>query len=561
MLATTADTATQGVPATTEDPAVDSPRGSRGLARPLVLLPIILIVGLLLRALGVMWGLPFQLHPDEWVIFDGAIDMAKRNSFEPQLFLRPDHVEIKLSYLAYVAYGVVQGAPVDVLAAADMTPFIAISRSITVAIGVATIALAYIVGRRFSPAAGLVAAVLFALFPPFIEHSHYATPDVPLTFAVLVVAWGGMRYLASPTWVNLLIMSAGVAVSVGIKYPGAIGASMIAIVVIIAAARSRRWIQILTRGAGSIGAVIGFLFLISPVLFSNVYGVFTAIKQESRTTHVGADGLGWWGNLRYYVETFAASGGLVLILFGVIGAVWAVRRRRLDTVPLAIGAIYWVALSAVPLHWARWALPMYISALMFSAIGIVVTARYLWARRGATTTVLRAIFVVLVGVSALNLVIGAAVWTVRYATSDTRVIAKSLFERYGVTDQNTIAEGYTPLSPGAPRAIFDDFSIVDGTLTLSDTVVDADSKLYVMISAGMYKRYLGDEQYADEQEFYRLLEEQFPVVDAVDPGPVVSFSEFELVNIVHGLQYLVGAGSNGPPGPRIVLYEIPPSAE
>ena len=38
------------------------------------------------------------------MIVEGAIDMVKRHSFEPSFYYRPDHVEIQLSYLAYMAY-------------------------------------------------------------------------------------------------------------------------------------------------------------------------------------------------------------------------------------------------------------------------------------------------------------------------------------------------------------------------------------------------------------------------------------------------------------------------
>lgn len=533
---------------------------ARAITHPFVVLTIIVAVGVVLRALGVAWGLPFRLHPDEWVIFEGAIDMAKRNSFEPQLFLRPDHVEIKLSYLAYVVYGAVQHSPVDVLAAADMTPFIVISRSITVALGAITIGLAYVVGRRFSPAVGLVSAGLFALLPPYIVHAHYATPDVPLTLAVLVVAWGGMRYLERPNWPNLLLMSAAVSVSIGIKYPGAIGAVMIAIAVIVAAARSRRWGQILTRGVGSALGVVGFLFIISPVLFTNVYGVVDAIRTESRSTHLGSDGLGWAGNLHYYVNTFVQSGGYILALFAVVGVVWTIRRRAVAAIPLSVGAVYWVALSSVPLHWGRWALPMYITPLLFAAIGIVMTATFLWRRRARWTPWLRSTFVLLVAVSATNLATNAAVWTVRYVTNDSRVEALHRFAPYALTERNTITEGYTPLRPDRSTRIFTHFRVEDGVLKIDDDVRDRKEKRYVMISSGMYGRFEADPRYADEQEFYRLLDEQFPVVDTVQPGSFYEPSAIEVLNTWRGIGYLLTADSTQPPGPRIVLYEIPESA-
>ena len=554
-----ADRGTERRPTSVEAPRRRGRRRPR--VHPLVILGVILLVGLVVRALGVAWGLPFHLHPDEWVIFEGAVDMAKRNSFEPQLFFRPDHVEMKLSYIAYAAYAALRHAPVEVLAAADLTPFVAISRSITVVLGVATIALAYVVGRRFGTAVGLVAAALFALLPTFVEHSHFATPDVPLTLTVLVVVWGAMRYLSAPTWPNLLIMSAGVALSIGIKYPGAIGASMIAIVVIIAAVRSRTPLQIVTRGAGSIGAVVVLLFLISPVLFTNVSGVVAAIRNESRTTHLGADGLGWAGNLAFYVDSFAQSGGYILVVFALIGAVWAIRRRSLEAVPLTIGAIYWIALSSVPLHWGRWALPMYVTPLLFAAIGFVVAARFLWTHQGRWVVALRAGFSVVVALALASLSIGAAAWTARYASSDTRVVALDAFAEYGPTARNTVAEGYTSIEPEAPRGIFRDFVIEDGTLVLAEGVEDRDEKRYVMLSSGIYGRYQDDDRYAEEQEFYRLLNEQFEVLETVDPGPFFSPSPIEPLNVMRALEYLVGVGSHGAPGPRIVLYEIPASAQ
>ena len=67
-------------------------------------LTVIILGGAVARFIGGGWGLPLELHPDEWVIVQGAIDMAKQHSFEPPYFLRPDHVEMQLSNLAYLAY-------------------------------------------------------------------------------------------------------------------------------------------------------------------------------------------------------------------------------------------------------------------------------------------------------------------------------------------------------------------------------------------------------------------------------------------------------------------------
>ena len=61
----------------------------------------------------------------------------------------------------------------------------------------------------------------------------------------------------------------GVSVATAIKYPGALGAIMIAVTVIVSGVQARAWGRILWHGAAAIAAVVGFLFVISPVLFTN----------------------------------------------------------------------------------------------------------------------------------------------------------------------------------------------------------------------------------------------------------------------------------------------------
>ena len=167
-------------------------------------LTAIILGGAVVRLVGGSWGLPLDLNSDEWVIVNGALDMAKRHSFEPPYFFRPDHVEMQLSNLAYLAYShLFHGSSPETVYASDPAPFILISRTITGCFGVAMIAIAYLIGKRFTRVIGVLAAFLVAFFPPFVDHSHFATPDVPLTFAFMIVILACMRYLTSPSWGNL----------------------------------------------------------------------------------------------------------------------------------------------------------------------------------------------------------------------------------------------------------------------------------------------------------------------------------------------------------------------
>lgn len=544
-----------------------SARGERQLAWPdlrrmlrlnwvAIALTVIILGGAIARFLGGNWGLPLEFHPDEWVIVDGAIDMAKRHSFEPPFYFRPDHVEMKLSYLAYVTYAALfHGSSAESAYASNSAPFILISRTITACFGVAMIVVAYLIGKRFTRAIGVLAAFLVAFFPMYVDESHFATPDVPLSLTLMIVILGCMRYLDSPTWGNLLLASLGVSVSIAIKYPGALGAIIIAITVVTGAVRARAWSRILVHGAAALAAVGGFLFAISPVLFTNIHVVVSAMTAEAGGSALGADGLGWSGNMGFYAETFATTVGIILLVCFALGVLWSVRMRLVQSLPLWLGAVYWVIVSALPLHWPRWGLPMYLTPLLIAPIGAYYSFRYLldrgaahWLRWGA---------VGLGAVMTANLIVGSVAATANYRSPDTRTVATKYFAVRGVDKTNTIFEGYTPLSPGAPGLIFNAFKVINGRLMIRSKDHVRSRIRYVVLSSFIYGRYKADPKYAARQKFYAMLNEQFPLLTTFDPATRGKAIVLEITNIWNALDFVGQVARGGLGGPTIKLYEIP----
>ncbi|WP_150307185.1 glycosyltransferase family 39 protein [Planctomonas psychrotolerans] len=511
----------------------------------------VVLLGVVLRLAGLAWGLPMRLHSDEGVIVTGALDLAERNSFEPSMYFRPDHFEIQLSYLAYTAYSyLATGSPVEVAYAANPAVFLLISRSITAVFGIVMIVLAYVIGRRFSRSTALIATALFALFPPFVEHSHYATPDIPLTAALMGVVLACMTYLERPRYPSLLVACAATAIAITIKYPGALASVLIAVVVILAAVRDRAILRIVRHGFVALFAVLAFVFLISPVLFTNISAVMAAIGSESRSVHAGADGLGWGGNLLFYAKSYVGTSGILLLIASALGVFAAVRLRLRQAIPLMLGGAFWVILSAVPLHWERWGVPMFTTPLLFAAIGIPYAfsflARQRWARGWRTpVTVVAA---VLVGG---NLALGSAAVIARFLAVDTRVASAPMLETRGVDETNAIFGGYTPLLPDGPKTIFDELVPVDGELA----AVDPDDR-FVVISSCMYDRYFAEEKYETEQNFYAQLESAFTVeldLVAVDPWTGVAVEPLNMYRAAEVIgDYLAGGMS----GCDIRLYRM-----
>jgi hypothetical protein len=534
----------------------------RTLLRPDVVgwwLTGIILAGAILRFAGITWGLPLTLHADEWAIVNNAIDMAARNSFEPSFYMRPDHLEIKLSYLAYeVVSRVVYGEPPEAVFARSITPFHTISRAITAAFGTAMIPLAYLVMKRFGRVTGLTAAFLIAFFPPFIEHSHYASPDIPIAFTMLLVVYASLRYLENPSWGNLALASAAVALGVTAKYPAVISAVAVAYVVVLAAMRRRRWIELATRGMGAIAIFFLALFVISPTLFTNASEVMAQLLAQNSDGHLGADGLDWGGNLAFYSGFFANEGGAVLTLVLCIGVARVLVRREWDALPLFSGIVFWVGISALQLHWARWGLPAYTSALLIAALGIAWCGKLLAAARSSRSArrgVTLWLSGLLAAVGAVNLLTASVAESAVFVTRDTREASLEYVTRHGITADAVHYDAYSPFKPSNPKTIASEVTLSGEELT---TVPGVDRKPYILTSSGMADRYLSSRPESLEADVYRRVSE-LPVVQRWTAQDAPTATWWDVPRIVDSVAFIGYAARGGMTGPAITLYTWPDS--
>lgn len=545
---------------------------SRALTPGVLAVGVLVVLGAIARIAGLTWGLPAQLATDEWIMLQAPLDMYERGSFDPAVYYRPDHVEIKIDYVVFLAYSaLVAHAPFPVAYAADPGTFLLLARLVTVAFGVASIVLAALIGRRFSPVVGVIAAGLFAFFPPLVEHAHYATPDVPLTAVFLGIVLATMHYLRAPGIPSLLVAAALAAVAVGIKYPGALSTVVIALVVVIAALRERRPARILWHGLIAIGGMAVALFLVSPALYTNAQAVIDAFATESGANNPAASGLGLLGNLLFYADTFVAVAGVLLTALAVYGIADAIRHRRVEAIPLGLGALTWLALSPFTLHWERWALPMYITPLLFAALGAVAVWRdtaALRAGRRWPNVVAAALALLVVG----NLVVPVVSSDLRFIVPDTRIGSKDAIASAGATPENTAYEAYTRFLPTLVRldeseqpvfdgiepdwissTVFDRFETVDGQLRPREPELE-----FVLVSDCLYARYF-DGRFPAQAEFYRQLSEQYEVAaqfPGVDPGGMRGLEPLTIGSAATAISgYLGGAMS----GCDQTLYRIPDS--
>lgn len=522
-------------------------------------LAVAVLVGSALRFVGLTFGFPLRVHPDEWAIIDNAIDLAKRNSFEPTFVDRPDHFEIKLNFLVDSVYAWLRHG-MSLVEAYTKHPleFVFIGRGISAVFGVACIVLAYLIVRRVAPWAGVVAAGLVAVFPPLVLNSHYATPESPQLFFTLLLMLFCMMYLESPRTLFVVLAAASVGVGCTIKYPAIITAVMIAVVVTVVAVRKRDGWLFVRHGLVAVGSVLATIAVVSPVLITGFGRVHEAVFRMAVPEHLGADGLGWAGNAGFYASTFLGSAGLLLAVAALGGAVWSLRHHPISTLPIWAGLVYWLIMSGVALHWTRWAVPMYVTPLLFGGIGIYALVTWVWRTTlltaGWQRLLAKAVVVLGLALLAVNQLLSATVVSVSLTAKDTRVVGRDYTKSIGATKKNTIFEGYTPMLPYAPWGVFDQFDLRSGELKLSQKALDPAK--FLILSGGMRARYLAESKYAAEQEFYRAVTESLPQLRVIEPVTQGPPSVWEPLNIQGQAAVLAGYLGGGFSGPAIYFYDL-----
>ncbi len=237
------------------------------------------------------------------------------------------------------------------------------------------------------------------------------------------------------------------------------------------------------------------LFIVAPFLFLDYPSVIKAIRNEARTIHLGADNLGWLGNLWYYVQTFYELIGIVGGLLCIIGGYAFIRWFSKESAFLLYGLFYWVVMSKLALHWERWALPMYIAPLFLIVMGI----SYMLDKKEKHTLTVRLVGGLLVSLFMIQQSVYSAYIPIQKKFIDTRVISNDYCELNEINRNNTIYEGYTPLEPNYPTKIFP---------TLQEKIP---KKKYIILSSTIYNRYYAEpDRYQDEIETYAEIRKGYP---------------------------------------------------
>ena len=519
--------------------------GSRKKRIGIWVLAMITLVGMGLRLASCFWGYPMALHPDEFTIVDNAIDMLRRHSWLAFVYNRPDQFEIKCNAALFaVASRILFRAPAYEAFETHYMAFYVIARGFTALFGTAMIPLATILAGRMVKeekrwGTQLITAFVFAFSPILVEHSAYATPDVVLSFFVLLFALLAQMYLESgkTRWLWLSVVVTGIGIS--IKYPAGILCLLIAAMVIYRCIREKTYGMIIRYGFLSIGLLLLTLFIIAPNLFTDFHSVYETLVFEARPNHLGADGLGWFGNLRFYLNAMIRDLEPFALLGAMTGLVCVLSKPSARTAVMLIAPVYLVCISVLSLHWIQWGIPIYVFYDLLTAIGF--SALWVWIGQLSRTRFLKKpasiAYMVFAGVLGLNLFLSAAGQTKNKLTEDTRSVALRYCLENGVNTANSLFEGYTPLSPnGAAGYRYYAFHMADGRACVNEPYA---TRQYFITSGAYSGRFLAEsEQYPDEAEIYRAIPDSFEEVYRVEGAGSYNRKQYAYENIPYTLRFL-----------------------
>lgn len=522
------------------------------------ILILIFVAAFILRIIGIGWGMPYDnLHPDEGLVFGQAYQCALDRNFEVKQYYRPNHVTIKLNTLLYIGIQELYFSPQGETDFATnynehFALFTTASRIITAIFSLGIVILAYFIALFWGRNQALFATLLFAVFPSFIEHSHYITPDIPLLFFLMGVLLMALCYQKKPSVHLLFWMSFFTALGICEKYTGAYGCAIIAVTVCVA--QIKKPLRIVRDGFLAILFLVLGILAVSPILLVDYRTVLEVMAGQNKQYHLGADGLNFWQTLWFYTKTTAVHLGLILTASSIYGIVKSFMKNRKLTLVLLAFLAYILPISTLSIHWERYTLPIYAVGLLFGAFGVFYIVEdlqeILKKNRLVSWTVYFLLFLLPTG----SLMAGTMAVSGSFLAPDSRIFLQEVFEEMGVTSSNTVYDCNTPLDPGGYYGAFCNFEAEDPA-----QYKYGPSPRYVMTSSAQRDLYLESDQevYKGVAKFYEKLDENYNLI-YLFPVEKPSSHFLELQNIWYAARsvyrYMNGAAN----GYEIRLYQLVP---
>ncbi|MCX6566888.1 MAG: glycosyltransferase family 39 protein [Candidatus Aminicenantes bacterium] len=496
---------------------------------------LILVLAAAVRFWGIGWGLPHTYHVDEnW--FGGKAMQFLEGDLNPHFFHVPTLHMYALAGL-WKGYYEIEKAAGNVRTTAEFREtytqspevFFLIGRALTALMGLGTVLLLYLLGKRmFGPRAGAIAALLLVFGLDHARMSHDMLPDVPMVFFLVLAFLSTWNIAEKGRTRDYLWAGVAAGLAMTTKYGGLLLFIPIFLAHIYRVRETKRPAREYIFSPRLIGSGLVFLAVFvlgSPYVVLDFPKFLKDFKwQSSHLTEEGhfGDSSAHSALLFYLRHGFAENIGIVS-QFLVLGGFFLVlfRRQKRDLVLLSYPLVQFAMVSLWGTRATRYLLPL---APFFALIGAVFLDRLLargdrkFAPDGANQerrTVWAVVSCLLIAAIIAPSAIRLGKLDAALAGPDSRTRAKEWIE-YNIPKGARIAmEMYGPPISRQDYIVFYNH-------TLSKTDMEYLSFMgveYAVISdtmAGRFTRFPQD--FPKEAAFYAELARDATLVKTIEPG-------------------------------------------
>lgn len=359
----------------------DKPSLTSRLRDPKIAVPLgVFVFALLLRLIGISWGLANSLHhqsyhPDELLIwgYSQKIDPAHL-SFTPgfynygTLYLTLLRVlsDMGASYSGYLPNGL--STNVD-----SFWPYVSLchllGRIVTAISGAAMAAGVAVMMRRWTSWVGAMAAgLMVAVAPGHVVHSRFQTVDILAAALLTFSALYALKIVPSPVddesaprrigkWSVLSGLFAGL--SAGVKYTGILG--LLSLWTALALARPKGWVSEGLKG--TLTCIAAFVITTPGVVLDRAAFIrdFTFEMAHTKAGH-GLEFVHTSSGYLYQLSNLFVGIGFILTLVSVAGLATAAWKRKTWAIALlAFALVYFMVIGGSEVKFLRYTFPLYIA--------------------------------------------------------------------------------------------------------------------------------------------------------------------------------------------------------
>lgn len=456
----------------------------------------ILAYALLIRVVGIDFGLPYLYSPDEPIWVKASMRILS-GSLNPNWYGAGTFI----IYLLAILYAIILAIyfvcsflignthtlsefkqMILQILQSDPTLFYLPGRLLMLSFAVISIYLVYIISKKlYNEQIGILASFCLAISPLHITHSRIIRPDITTTMLVLFSIYFLISFFDQRDQYKWLVLSSLFAgFSIAAKYTSGIIVVPILIYSLIcdigraepqkqqSPEKNNRivfrqnkakaslltylfdFIRIKTCLSRALLFIFIGYFVFAPFTIIKYHELIKAIVFEARGTHLGHERLaGIQNHIWYLKNTFRYSvGGVFFELFAAIGLLFVFFKKPRDRQLLFISfpILFFLIIGCAKLRWSRWLIPVLPFEAILFGIGLYYSYQYLCKNR-----IIQRFRPQIVGIFLIALIAASyptlkhnAKDAERLTKTDTRTLAKDWVEKYLPLGSTIAYEHYSP---------------------------------------------------------------------------------------------------------------------